>query len=181
MQGVTLWVQEWPRHLKRKEANLAFGTAQLSQQRYRWVFKSGWATSNVVGIICPPGCIGLTQLPNSAWAKAHPTHLVAASLVRDVGTWGGEGQLAPQFLADQLTLFQPRGADSAHPLLLVPQFFSPSSIDVYLYNKVRQKKGWGMIYDDNDEFMESSFYVVDWYFCKKNHLTALTQEQLYHT
>ena len=26
------------------------------QQRCRWDFKSGWASSNVVGIICPPGC-----------------------------------------------------------------------------------------------------------------------------
>ena len=25
-------------------------------QRCRWVFKSGWASSNVMGIICPPGC-----------------------------------------------------------------------------------------------------------------------------
>ena len=25
-------------------------------QRCRWVFKSGWVSSNVVGIICPPGC-----------------------------------------------------------------------------------------------------------------------------
>ena len=28
----------------------------LLKQRYRWVFKSGWASSNVVGKICPPGC-----------------------------------------------------------------------------------------------------------------------------
>ena len=27
-----------------------------TMQRCRWVFKSGWASSNVVGIICPPGC-----------------------------------------------------------------------------------------------------------------------------
>ena len=38
-------------------------------QRCRWFFKSGWASSNAVGVI------GLTELPNSRWAKAHPaTH-----------------------------------------------------------------------------------------------------------
>ena len=43
----------------------------------------------------------------------------------------GVGALAPQCLADQLTLFQPREADSAHPLLLAPPiFFSPSGIPV---------------------------------------------------
>ena len=34
-------------------------------QRCQWVFKSGWASSNVVGIICPLVVIGLTELPNS--------------------------------------------------------------------------------------------------------------------
>ena len=33
-------------------------------QRCHYVFKSGWATSNVVGIICPLVGIGLTDLPN---------------------------------------------------------------------------------------------------------------------
>ena len=28
----------------------------LTGQSCRWVFKSGWAGSNVVGIICPLGC-----------------------------------------------------------------------------------------------------------------------------
>ena len=28
----------------------------LGVQRCRWVFKSGWASSNVVSIICSPGC-----------------------------------------------------------------------------------------------------------------------------
>ena len=37
------------------------------------VFKSGGASSNVVGIICPPLVgIGLTELPNSRGAKASP-------------------------------------------------------------------------------------------------------------
>ena len=31
-----------------------------------------------------------------------------------------EGPGAPQYFADQLTLFQPWGADSAHPLLVAP-------------------------------------------------------------
>ena len=35
-------------------------------QRCRWVFKSGWASSNVVGIICPPGCTGCIILK---WTK----------------------------------------------------------------------------------------------------------------
>ena len=36
------------------------------------------------------------------------------------------GPLAPQYLADQLTLFQPGRADYPHLLLLAPQCFSPS-------------------------------------------------------
>ena len=51
-------------------------------QRCRWNFKSGWASSNVVGIICPLVVIGLTELPNSGWAKeAHPAHPPAAALL----------------------------------------------------------------------------------------------------
>ena len=38
--------------------------------------------------------------------------------------------LAPQYLADQLTLFQPGRADYPHQLLLDPQCFSPSGITV---------------------------------------------------
>ena len=39
--------------------------------------------------------------------------------------------MPPQYLADQLTLFQPGGgADSALPLLLAPPIFSPSGIIV---------------------------------------------------
>ena len=49
-------------------------------QRCRWVFKSGWASSDVVGIICPLVLIGLTEPLNSGWAKAHPAHPLAASL-----------------------------------------------------------------------------------------------------
>ena len=45
--------------------------------------------------------------------------LAQPSYIRDAGTEGG-GALAPKFLADQLTLFQLRGEDSAHPLLLAP-------------------------------------------------------------
>ena len=55
-------------------------TAFYTFQRCRWVFKSGWASSNVVGIICPLVVIGLTELPNSGWAKAHPAHLLGTSL-----------------------------------------------------------------------------------------------------
>ena len=32
-------------------------------QRCPWVFKSGWASSNVVGIICPPGCNRVNWTP----------------------------------------------------------------------------------------------------------------------
>ena len=39
---------------------------------------------------------------------------------------GTGGPMDPQYLAEQLTLFQPWGADSAHPLLVAPQRFSPS-------------------------------------------------------
>ena len=50
-------------------------------QSCRWVFKSGWASISVVGIICPPPVvIGLPELPNSGWAKAHPAHPLAAAL-----------------------------------------------------------------------------------------------------
>ena len=50
-------------------------------QRCQWAFKSGWASSNVVGIICPLIVIGLTELPNSRWAEAHPAHPLATSLL----------------------------------------------------------------------------------------------------
>ena len=46
----------------------------------RWVFNSGWASSKLVGKICPLVLIGLTELPNSGWAKANPAHSLAASL-----------------------------------------------------------------------------------------------------
>ena len=36
---------------------------------------------------------------------------------------GGGPALAPQYLADQLTLFHPEEADSAQPLQLAPQNF----------------------------------------------------------
>ena len=54
------------------------------KQRCRWVFKSGWASSNVVGIMAsaPLVVIGLTELPNSGWAKAHSGNPLAASLNR---------------------------------------------------------------------------------------------------
>ena len=55
--------------------------ADRDMQSCRWVFKSGWASSNVVGIICPLVVIGLTELTNSEWAKAHPAYLLAASLI----------------------------------------------------------------------------------------------------
>ena len=51
----------------------------------------------------------------------------------DAGTeGGGGGPVAPQYFADQLTLFQPRGKNSALPLLPAPphKLFSPSSITV---------------------------------------------------
>ena len=41
---------------------------------------------------------------------------------------GPGGPLAPQYLADQLTLFQPGRADYPHLFLLAPQCFSPSGI-----------------------------------------------------
>ena len=43
--------------------------------------------------------------------------------ISDAGTGAG-GPVAPQYFADQLTLFQPRGADSTHPLLPAPPTFS---------------------------------------------------------
>jgi hypothetical protein len=60
-------------------------------QRCRWVFKSGWASSNVVGIICPLVLIGLIELPNSGWAIANPAHPLVASLkftLPQITQWG---------------------------------------------------------------------------------------------
>ena len=37
-------------------------------QRCRWFFKSGWASSNAVGIICPPGCSRVNWTPKFRWA-----------------------------------------------------------------------------------------------------------------
>ena len=52
------------------------------------------------------------------------SHNATHSLSRDAGTGGaGGGTLAPKYLADQLTLFQPGEADSAQPLQLAPQNF----------------------------------------------------------
>jgi hypothetical protein len=54
---------------------------------------------------------------------------------------GGPGATAPPppppFLADQLTLFQPEGADSAHRLLLTPPKDNHSKkahTKIFLYN-----------------------------------------------
>jgi hypothetical protein len=41
----------------------------------------------------------------------------------DAGTEGARGPLAPQYLADESTLFQPGMADYPHLLLLVPPMF----------------------------------------------------------
>ena len=46
---------------------------------------------------------------------------------------GPGGPLASQYLADQLTLFQPGRADYPHLLLLAPQNFSPSGITDHYY------------------------------------------------
>ena len=45
-------------------------------------FKSGWASSNVVGIIYPSPLvgIGLTETPNSGWDKANPARPLTATL-----------------------------------------------------------------------------------------------------
>ena len=46
---------------------------------------------------------------------------------------GPGGPLAPQYFADQLTLFEPGRADYPHLLLLAPRCFSPSgSTGAYL-------------------------------------------------
>ena len=44
---------------------------------------------------------------------AHPIYHALEIPFRDAGV-RGQGQLSPQFLADQLTLFQPGEADYAH-------------------------------------------------------------------
>ena len=41
---------------------------------------------------------------------------------------GAGGPVAPQYMPDQLTLFEPGRADYPHLLLLAPQSFSPSGI-----------------------------------------------------
>ena len=54
------------------------------------------------------------------WAESAPSHWLNSS---DAGTGGARRATAPQYLADRLTLFQPWGAYSAHPLLLAPPMF----------------------------------------------------------
>ena len=54
---------------------------EMGKQRCRQVLKSGQASTNVVGIICPLVRIGLTELPDSGWAKPHPAHLLTTSLL----------------------------------------------------------------------------------------------------
>ena len=50
---------------------------------------------------------------------------IAIDQFSGAGTEGGGqgGHWPPQYFADQLTLFQPWGADSAHPLLVAPPMF----------------------------------------------------------
>ena len=45
--------------------------------------KSGGAGSNVVGIICPPVGIGLTDLPKTGGVKAPPAPFTPASLSQE--------------------------------------------------------------------------------------------------
>ena len=59
---------------------LSLNVTTFILQRCRWVFKYGWASSNVVGIICPLVEIGLTEPSNSGWAKAHLAHPLTTSL-----------------------------------------------------------------------------------------------------
>ena len=74
---------------------------------------------------------------NNFWTNVLPGHLCPLSLISDAGTGGGGpgGPLAPQYLADQLTLFELGRADYPHLLLLAPpQCFSPSGItEVHTY------------------------------------------------
>ena len=56
------------------------------------------------------------------------SHLHSSAFMLEPGR--GARPPLPQSLTDQLTLFQPGGADSAHPLLLAPLIFSPSGITV---------------------------------------------------
>ena len=60
-----MWLDE-RREIQSNKSN------KMKQVEVFWQgLKSGWASSNVVGIICPLVRIGLTKLPNSWWAKAH--------------------------------------------------------------------------------------------------------------
>ena len=57
------------------QTNFAFWDIfMLLRQRCCWVFKSGWASSNVVGIICPLVVIGLTELSNSGPPSSAQRH-----------------------------------------------------------------------------------------------------------
>ena len=75
-----------------KQGNLSKGIGNKTIRRFSqgftfhrcgWVFKSGWASSNVVGKTCPSGCNRVNWAPNSGWAKAHPAHPLAAPLYFD--------------------------------------------------------------------------------------------------
>ena len=46
----------------------------FTRQRCRQVFKSGWTTSNMVGIICSPGWNRDNWHPKFCGAEAHPAH-----------------------------------------------------------------------------------------------------------
>ena len=49
--------------------------------------------------------------------KGHCWHVTYPSQYRAVVSGGAEGTLAPPELGDLLTLFQPEGADYAHPII----------------------------------------------------------------
>jgi hypothetical protein len=58
--------------------------------------------------------IGLTETPNSGWAKAHPAHPLAPSYHESIGMGTGPHQV----LSAILTLFQPVHSDAFSGILV---------------------------------------------------------------
>ena len=66
------------------ESNLVGQNFHLTgvQQRCRWDFKSGWASSNVVGIICPPCCNMVNWAPKFGVGLSPPCPPTSGSTVQ---------------------------------------------------------------------------------------------------
>jgi hypothetical protein len=67
----------------------------------------GQVVLNVMGITCPPPLagIGLTEAPNSGWAKAYPAHPLKASLLKNSSSKRNVLTLSIYYLPAAIMLF----------------------------------------------------------------------------